>query len=93
MGMHTGTLEQLVLEAMASATNRPLDALSMETRLEEIGLDSLGMAAVISDLEDGVLREQLSSEQLREFLQVNTIGEFLKIVESIRAPLAVAPLP
>lgn len=72
-------LEQIVIGAIGKACNCPIVGLDTHTPLEVVGLDSLAMAAVISDVEAACGR-QLSPDQLMTLLQVKTIGDIVQVI-------------
>lgn len=72
------SLKSVVIEAIEAAC-KPSIALCADSRLEDIGLDSLGLATVISAVED-TFAIRLSPDQLMSFLQVSTIGEILQVI-------------
>lgn len=72
-------LERIVIDAICKACNCPAAGLAGHTPLEVVGLDSLAMAAVISEVEAECGR-QLSPDQLMTLLQVRTIGDIVQVI-------------
>jgi acyl carrier protein len=84
--MNNGRLQQLVVSAIARATNQPEDSITPQMRLEELGLDSLGIASIISEIE-GAYDVQLSPDTLMEFLAVQNVGEFVEAASAMEGTL------
>jgi len=76
--MEKRNLQDVVIAAIARAVNRPLESVSPDSTFQELELDSLGIASVISEVED-VFGLQLDPDQLMEFLAVKTVKDFLAV--------------
>ena len=87
--LNVESVSKVVMEAIETACN-PSSTLAPDSRLDDIGLDSLGLAAVIAAVEDefGI---HLPPDQLMEFLKVSTVGDVLQVIhgfESTNAAVA-----
>ena len=76
--MDKSALQDIVIAAIARAVNRPQESVTPSSTFEELELDSLGIASVISEVED-VFGLQLDPDQLMEFLSVKTVKDLVAV--------------
>lgn len=72
-------VEQAVLSAVNLVSENGLTALDHAARIEQIGLDSIGLTEVILRIEEN-LGMEISEPVLLEVADATTVGQFLKIL-------------
>ena len=74
-------------EAIARTCEVPLERVRLDSPLEELGVDSLASAEIITDLEISTGLE-LPMEVLRRLNDVRTVGDVLAQIERAESPTA-----
>jgi acyl carrier protein len=76
------TIEKSVVAAIARACSASRDCLELDTSLDEVGLDSLGLHSVINDVQErcGI---ELSPDQLMSFLAVTTVRDVAAVFKGL----------
>ena len=73
-------------EAISRACDVPVEAISDDSPVEELGFDSLASAEVLTDLEIRLDRE-LPVDALRRLVRARTVGDVAELLEKeLRAP-------
>jgi len=73
-------LESAIYDAISRICEIPVDQIQRESRLAEIGVDSLASAEIITDVEMRVGRD-LPGDVLRRLGDVTTVGDVVRLVE------------
>jgi acyl carrier protein len=77
-------LDELLQESIVKVCDLPPEAVRPETRLDELGIDSLAVAEIIVEVEIRLDRE-LPIHLLRQLDRVQTVGD---VADELRAELA-----
>jgi len=85
MTVDDATLESALREAVTRACEVSPDVVHLSTPLDELGLDSLAAAEVLTDVEIG-LGVEFPVDVLRRLSEARTVGE---VLERLREGLAV----
>jgi acyl carrier protein len=73
-------------EAISRACDVPVEAITDDATVEELGFDSLASAEVLTDVEMRLDRE-LPVDALRRLVRAQTVGEVARLLEEeLRAP-------
>lgn len=73
-------------EAISRVCDVPVDRITDDATVEELGFDSLASAEVLTDLEIRLDRE-LPVDALRRLVKATTVGEVAQLLEQeLRAP-------
>jgi acyl carrier protein len=76
--------------AISRACDVPVDAITDESTVEQLGFDSLASAEVVTDVEIRLNRE-LPIDALRRLVKARTFGEVAELLErELRAPTPTA---
>jgi acyl carrier protein len=77
-------------EAISRVCDVPVDEISDDSSVADLGFDSLASAEVLTDLEIRLDRE-LPADALRKLVKARTVGEVAELLEQeFRAPSASA---
>lgn len=76
-------LEAVLRESVAKVCSVPLEQVTRDTALDELGIDSLASAEVIFEVEIRLGRE-LPNQLLRQVQEVRTVGD---VAQRMRAAL------
>ncbi|MDQ7988563.1 MAG: acyl carrier protein [Candidatus Dactylopiibacterium sp.] len=82
--MHTETLQQLH-DFIKRRVNNPPETIALDSRLEEIGVDSLTLLDLMFDLED-----KFGVRMPDDLPRPETVGELIEIFEKLK-PAETAP--
>ena len=74
-------------EAIARTCEVPLERVRLDSSLDELGVDSLASAEIITDLEISTGLE-LPMDVLRRLNDVRTVGDVLTLIERAPSPTA-----
>jgi acyl carrier protein len=85
MAVDDEALTSALREAVARACELPPDVVSLESPLEDLGLDSLAAAEVLTDVEIR-LGVEFPVDVLRQLTQARTVGD---VLDRLRVGLAV----
>lgn len=79
------SVEDDVLDIIAKYSEMSRDELTVETKLEDTGIDSMGVAEALFDFEDHFQIDIPDSEEIEDRFNFETIGDMIKQLEPLLA--------
>lgn len=77
------SIEKNVFDIISSHSEVARDKLTLDSKLEDVGLDSMGVAETLFDLEDFYGVAIPDSDDIQERFNLGTIGDLVSVLEKL----------
>ena len=84
------SIEQKVIDIISQYTEVDRNELSLDTKLEDSGLDSMGVVETLFDLEDYFAVAMPDSDEIQERFNLGTIGDIVVELKRLTSEKEVA---